>query len=193
MKQSSILALHYWKLTAALFLSFVCCFSARAQITNLDSIRITNELIDKEIEHLFSEADSLGKDIVILRKYNDSLNLYLTNYCRIIYEANDSCSLGTILTIDEHYSISFISFSRVRVARIIDTCETDFPNIERDLMDYFTREKPPLTGFSHDVYTLIGIINGKYLYETFEEAFLDLSEESILHEALEMYLGLLLN
>lgn len=187
MKQSQILALPYLKLIVALSLSFVCSCSARAQTTNLDSIRITNELIDKEIAHLFIEADSLGKDIVILRKYNDSSNFHLTNYCRIIYEVNDSCSLSTILNLDEHYSISFISVSRVQVGKTFDTCKSDFPNIARDLMDYFTDKKPPLNGFSHDVYTLIGIINGKYLYK----AFVDLPDESILHEVLEMYLGLL--
>ncbi len=169
-------------------------FNLNSQTTKNDSLRFINNELDIKINSIFNKADSLGLDILFVRKY-DSLNCNSFENFTTIIQKKDTCSYMYILEINEHFEINYIHTSKIGYDRT--KCENDFPEIQKLLTDnygdnhiYFSNIRPSLSNFSTSDYTLAGIINGKYIYEVFDKEFINVFHSGMLHYVLSTYLGL---
>lgn len=82
--------------------------------------------------------------------------------------------------------ISFVFISGI--ARNMNN--NKFEKIEELLAEKLTGNKPSFTNFSKTNYTMIGIINGKYVYEVFEEDFINKFHSGLFYQVLSGYLFL---
>lgn len=172
-------------------------FKCNAQTIHLDSLKLINCKLDSMARHIFNEADSLGIDILMVRKY-DSINAFIRNsYCRVL-KKRDSCAIQYELVINELYEIVYCHISNpAAIYRKDKGCDSKFDRIEKLLNEnysenhnYFSASKPTLDSFSNSAYTFFGMINGKYIFETFDENFLRKFHSGVLYDLLTSYLGL---
>lgn len=176
---------------------FCLCANIKSQTLFIDSLKDINNELDKRIMSIFNKADSLGQDILIVRKYDSLNNILRDNYCSVM-QKEDTCSISYILDVEENFTISYCPSSKIKRSSEFPNCENDFPKIYRllsedfgDHQSYFTDTVPTSIDFSKSDYTLIGRINGQYIFEVFDNNFVEEFHSGLLHHVVTGYMGII--
>jgi hypothetical protein len=158
--------------------------------TASESMKIANEKLDFQIDSIIAGYERDGFDFIIMRTYDTIPN---SSRCRFVIR-KDSCTDLFALDVSYNYMVSYISVGRVdRLSRTSQNpCYDEMTKIEKDLSqftNYFKIEQPTEIDFKQHQYTVYGKINGRFIYETFEEDFISSFHSAMLYQTVCNYLG----
>ncbi len=158
--------------------------------TATDSMKIANENLDYQIDSIIKGYERDGFDFLIMRVYD---SVPISSRCRFVVR-KDSCLALYTIDVSPEFNITHVFVSDVESSarrRRNEPCVDEMTKIEKDLSqftNYFKNEQPTEISFKQQQYTVYGKINGRYIYETFEEEFISSFHSGMLYQTVCHYL-----